>query len=41
MKCRLDSCVLREGPMAGSCEHGNETPGSIIGGDFLDYLSDC
>jgi hypothetical protein len=26
--------------VAGSCEHGNETSGSIKGGGFLDYLSD-
>jgi hypothetical protein len=24
------------GPMAGSCEHGNETSGSIKHGEFLD-----
>jgi hypothetical protein len=23
-----------------SCEHGNETSGSIKGGEFLDYLSE-
>jgi hypothetical protein len=23
-----------------SCEYGNESGGSIIGGEFLDYLSD-
>jgi len=26
--------------MAGSCEHGNEFPGSIKGREFLEYLSD-
>jgi len=26
--------------VAGSCEHGNETSGSIQPGEFLDYLSD-
>jgi hypothetical protein len=25
--------------VAGSCEHGNETSGSIKCGEFLDYLS--
>jgi hypothetical protein len=25
--------------VVGSCEHGNEPPGSIKGGEFLDYLS--
>jgi hypothetical protein len=23
------------------CEHGNEPVGSVKGGEFLDYLSDC
>jgi hypothetical protein len=27
--------------VAGSCEHGNELLGSIKGGKFVDYLSDC
>jgi hypothetical protein len=26
--------------VAGSCEHGNETSGSIKGGEFLDWLGD-
>jgi len=26
--------------VAGYCEHGNETSGSIKGGDFYEYLSD-
>jgi len=30
---------LRIGPVAGSCEHGNETLGSKKG-EFRDYLSD-
>jgi len=25
-----------EGPVAGSCEHGNEASGSVKGGEFLD-----
>jgi hypothetical protein len=25
-----------QGPMAGSCEHNNESSGSIKGGEFLD-----
>jgi len=29
------------GPVAGSCEHGNEPSGSIKGGEFFDQLSDC
>jgi len=35
----LNSLNSRERPMAGSCEHGNETPGSVIGGGFLNKLS--
>jgi hypothetical protein len=27
--------------MVGCCEHGNEPLGSIKGGEFLDYLSNC
>jgi len=27
--------------VAGSCKHGNEPWGSVKGGKFLDYLSDC
>jgi hypothetical protein len=29
---------LRMGPVAGSCEHGNEPSGSIKGGEFLDLI---
>jgi hypothetical protein len=29
----------RQGPVADSCEHDNELPGSIKGGEFLDCLS--
>jgi hypothetical protein len=29
------------GPVLGSCEHGNESWGSINSGEFLDYISDC
>jgi hypothetical protein len=29
------------GPVAGSCEHGNEPSVSIKGGEFLDWLNDC
>jgi len=25
----------------GCCKHGNEISGTIKGGEFLDYLSDC
>jgi hypothetical protein len=30
----------QEGTVAGSCEHGNELPGSIKGGKFFDCQSD-
>jgi len=36
--CGLDACCSVYGPMEGSCEHGNETSGSIKGGEVLDYL---
>jgi len=29
------------GPVASSCEHANESSGSIKGGEFADWLSDC
>jgi hypothetical protein len=32
---------LRIGPLASSCEHGNEPSGPIKCVKFLDYLSDC
>jgi hypothetical protein len=31
----LDSSGSGYGPHAGSCEHGNESSGSIKGGEFL------
>jgi hypothetical protein len=37
--CGLDSSGSVEGPMAGSCEYGNEHSVSIKGGEFLDLLS--
>jgi len=36
---RMEVCGLGYGPVAGSCEPSTETPGSIKGGKFLDYLS--
>jgi hypothetical protein len=30
--CELDASDLEEGPVAGSCEHGNEPSGSLKGG---------
>jgi hypothetical protein len=38
--CGLDSSDPGYGPVAGSCEHGNESSGSIKGRKFLDLLSD-
>jgi hypothetical protein len=35
--CGLDSVVSRYGPVAGSCEHGNESLSSIKGEEFLTY----
>jgi hypothetical protein len=40
-ECGLNSSGSGQGPVAGCCEHGNELPGSIKGGEFLDWLSDC
>jgi len=37
----LDSCDSEKGPVVGSYEHGDQPTGSIQGGDFLDWLSDC
>jgi hypothetical protein len=34
--CGLDSSGSGLGPLAGSCEHSNETLGSIEVGKFLD-----
>jgi hypothetical protein len=34
--CGLDSSGSGYGPVAACCEHGNDTSGSIKGGEFLD-----
>jgi len=34
--CGLDSSGSGQGPVAGSCEHGNEPSDSIKGWEFLD-----
>jgi hypothetical protein len=39
--CGVDSSDSGQGRVAGCCEHGNEPSGSVKGGVFLDYLSDC
>jgi hypothetical protein len=36
----LDSSGSGQGPVAGSCEHGNEPSGFIKGREFLDQLRD-
>jgi hypothetical protein len=33
---QLDASGSGQGPVAGSCEHGNESWSSIKGGEFLD-----
>jgi len=35
-RCGLDSSGSEWGPVAGSCEHGNEASGYIKGGEILD-----
>jgi hypothetical protein len=35
-RCGLDSSGSGWGPVAGSCEEGNEPSGSIEGGEFLE-----
>jgi hypothetical protein len=36
----MDSSGSEQGPVVSSCEHSNETLGSIKGGKFLDWLND-
>jgi len=38
--CGLNLSGSGYGPVAGSCEHGNEPSGSINCGKFLEQLSD-
>jgi len=40
-RCGLDASGSGQGPVVGCCEHGNETSGSVKGGEFLDKLSNC
>ena len=35
---RLDSVKSKDGPVAGSCRHGNDCSGSIKSRAFLDYI---
>jgi len=37
---RLDSSGSGQVPVVGSCEHGDETSGSIKCGVFVEYMSD-
>jgi hypothetical protein len=37
-KCGQDESGSGYGPLAGSCEHGNEFLGSVKCGEFLEYL---
>jgi hypothetical protein len=39
--CGMVTCVSGQGPLAGACEYGNETSGSIKDGELLGYLSNC
>jgi hypothetical protein len=36
--CEMDSSGSGLGPVAGSCEHGNETWGLIQGGNLFGYV---
>jgi hypothetical protein len=35
----VDLIKVAEGPVSGPCEYGNETSGSIKGGEFIDQFS--
>jgi hypothetical protein len=35
-RCGLNSSGSGQEPVAGSCEHGNETSGTITGGEFFE-----
>jgi hypothetical protein len=39
----MASCdtLHRVSDLEGSCEHGDEHPGSIKGGEFLEEVDDC
>jgi hypothetical protein len=39
--CGLVSYGSGQEPVAGSCEQGNKTSGSIKGEEFLNQLNDC
>jgi hypothetical protein len=40
-RCGLYSSGSGEGPVAGCCEHGDESSGTIKCGQFIDQLSNC
>jgi hypothetical protein len=37
----LNSTGSEQRPISGSCEHGNESSGSIKDGEFIDYVHYC
>jgi hypothetical protein len=41
LQCGLDISDSEQGPVVGSCEHGNEPSGTIKGGEFLHSVKDC
>jgi hypothetical protein len=40
-RCELDATGSGWGPVAGSCKRGGEPSGSVVCGEFLEWLSDC
>jgi len=40
-RCGVDSSGSGQGPVTGSSGHSNEPSGSIKGGKYLDWMSDC
>jgi hypothetical protein len=40
-RCGLNSSGSSQGPVAGSCEHGNEPSGFIKCAEFSDWLIGC
>jgi hypothetical protein len=39
--CGLDACGSGQGQVTGSYERGNVPLGSMKGGEYVDWLSDC
>jgi hypothetical protein len=40
IECGLDLCGSKQGSVTGFCVNGNTSVGSILGGEFLDDVSD-